>query len=45
MKFTSVLMMALLLNDSSAIKIGDRDDDLDLPVLRDEHDILQDKKI
>ena len=43
MKITNILLVALLVNDSSAIRI--RDDDLDLPVLQDQHDLAQDKKI
>ena len=46
MKISQVLMVALLINNSSAIRVGQKDDDgLNLPIIQDQNDIQIDKKI
>ena len=46
MKISQLLMVALLVNESSAIKIQQKDDDgLNLPLIEDANDLQIDKKI
>ena len=45
MKITKLTLLALLVNDSTAIRIRDEDDGLNLPVLQDTHDLKLDKNI